>query len=203
MSPSLVVRFCETISCSVGCAAEQAEEVEESLRQVAGLAVEVERDRVLALGDFGLVGVAQERHVPEARDLPAEGFVEQDVFGRGTDPLLGADDVGDVHEVVVDDVSEVVGGEAVGLHEDLIVDVIVIEGDVAAEFVFECGGRGLWDFEADGVVAAFADVGGYLFGREFAVGAVVARGLLGGDLRLAHRFQLFGSFKRTVGVAGC
>ena len=72
--------------------------------------------------------------------LPAEGVVEQDVLGGGGDPLFGADDVGDVHEVVVDDVGEVVGGEAVGLHEDLVVDVVVVEGDVAAEFVAEGGG---------------------------------------------------------------
>ena len=32
-----------------------------------------------------------------------------------------------LHEVVVDDVGEVVGGEAVGLHEDLVVDVGVLE----------------------------------------------------------------------------
>ena len=83
--------------------------------------------------------------MPEARQLPAEGFVEEDVLGGGGDPLFGADDVGDLHEVVVDDVGEVVGGEAVGLHEDLIVDVVVIEGDVAAEFVAEGGSpaRGL------------------------------------------------------------
>jgi hypothetical protein len=77
--------------------------------------------------------------VPEARELPAEGLVEQDVLGRGGDPLFGADDVGDLHEVVVDDVGEVVGGEAVGLHQDLVVDVVVLEGDVAAELVAEGG----------------------------------------------------------------
>ncbi len=75
--------------------------------------------------------------MPEARELPAEGIVEQDVFRGGGDPLFGADDVGDLHEVIVDDVGEVIGGEAVGLHEDLIVDVGVLEGDVSAEFVAE------------------------------------------------------------------
>ena len=65
--------------------------------------------------------------MPEAGALPAEGLVEQDVLGGGGDPLLGADDVGDLHEVVVDDVGEVVGGEAVGLEQDLVVDVRVVE----------------------------------------------------------------------------
>ncbi len=80
--------------------------------------------------------------MPEARLLPAEGFVEEDVLGGRGDPLFGADDVGDLHEVIVDDVGEVVGGEAVGLHEDLIVDVVVVEGDVVAEFVAEGGFAG-------------------------------------------------------------
>ena len=75
--------------------------------------------------------------MPEARQLPAEGLVEQHVLGRGGDPLLGADDVGDLHEVVVDDVGEVVGREAVGLEQHLVVDVVVREGDVAAQLVAE------------------------------------------------------------------
>ncbi len=59
------------------------------------------------------------------------------MFWGGGDPLLGADDVGDLHEVVVDDVGEMVSGEAVGLHQHLVVDVRVLEGDVAAQFVAE------------------------------------------------------------------
>ncbi len=128
------------LPCGGGhAAAHEAEEVEQGLGQEAGLAVVDERDGIFALGDFGFVEVAEQRHVPEARELPAEGLVEQDVLGGGGDPLFGADDVGDAHEVVVDDVGEVVGGEAVGLHEDLVVDVVVGEVDVAAELVAEGG----------------------------------------------------------------
>ncbi len=130
--------------------AHEAEEVEQGLREEAGLTVEDEGDGVLALGDLALVGVAEKRHVPEAGALPTEGLVEKDVLGGGGDPLFGADDVGDAHEVIVDDVGEVVGGEAIGLEQDLIVDVVVIEGDVAAEFVAEGGTGVLGDAEADG-----------------------------------------------------
>ena len=97
--------------------------------------------------------------MPEARLRPAEGLIEQDVLGGGGDPLFGADDVGDAHEMVVDDVGEVVGGEAVGLHEDLIVDVIVVEGDVAAQLVAKGGGGVLRDLHADDVGSAFGQVG--------------------------------------------
>ena len=120
-------------------AAHEAEEVDHGFGEEAGLAVVDERDGIFALGDLGLVEIAQEWHVPEARQLPAEGLVEQDVLGRGGDPLLGADDVGDLHEVVVDDVGEMVSGEAVGLHEHLVVDVVVVEGDGVAKFVAEGG----------------------------------------------------------------
>ena len=136
-------------------AAHEAEEVEQRLGQEAGFAVVDEGDGILALGDFGLVEVAQQGHVPEARQLPAEGLVEQHVLGGGRDPLLGADDVGDLHEVVVDDVGEVIGGEAVGLEQDLVVDVVVGEGDGAAQLVAK-GCLSLdGDLEADDRRAAF------------------------------------------------
>ncbi len=61
--------------------------------------------------------------MPEARRLPAEGLVEQHVLRCRRNPFLGANDVGDTHEVIVDDVGEMVSREAVGLHEHLIVDV--------------------------------------------------------------------------------
>ena len=56
-------------------------------------------------------------------------------------------------------------GEAVGLEEDLVVDVVVGEGDVAAEFVAEAGFAGRGDLEADDVRPAFGFESGDLFGR--------------------------------------
>ena len=67
----------------------------------------------------------------EDRRLPAERLVEPEVLGRGRDPLLGADDVGDAHEVVVDDVGQVVGGQAVALEEHLVVAAGVREHHLA------------------------------------------------------------------------
>ena len=141
--------------------------------------------------------------MPEAGQRPAEGLVEQDVLGRGGDPLLGSDDVGDLHEVVVDDVGQMIGGEAVGLEQDLVVDIVMGEDDGAAELVAE-GGLALdGDFEADYAGAAFGLECGDLRGGEFAVRSVVTRGELGGDLRAAHGVQLFGGLEAAVGVAGC
>ena len=139
--------------------------------------------------------------MPEARPGPAEGLIEQDVLGRGGDPLLGADDVGDLHQVVVDDIGEVVGGEAVGLHEDLVVDVVVVEGDVAAELVAEGGGAFERDLHADDEGSSGVELGLDLLGGEVAAGAGIARGELGGHLLLAGGFELVGGAEAAVGGA--
>ncbi len=67
----------------------------------------------------------------KAWELPPECAVQQYVLRRRGDPLLGADDVCNLHEVIVDDIGEVIGGEAVRLQKNLIVDIVVFEGDVA------------------------------------------------------------------------
>ncbi len=101
---------------------QQREEVDQRLGQVALLLEPGEPGGgVLALGDLRLVGVAQQRHVGERRRGQAEPLVEQHVLGGRGDPLLAAHDVGDAHLVVVDDDGEVVGREAVGLEDHLVV----------------------------------------------------------------------------------
>lgn len=50
---------------------------------------------------------------------------------------LSADDVADLHEVVVDDVGQVVGREPVVFHDDLVVDCAVVEDDLAMHDVLE------------------------------------------------------------------
>ncbi len=47
-------------------------------------------------------------------DLPAKSLVEQHVPGHAGQPLVGAHDVRDLHEMVVHHVGQVVGGVAVG-----------------------------------------------------------------------------------------
>ncbi len=65
---SLSENFSATVAGAVGhAAAHEAEEVDHGFGEEAGLAVVDERDGVFALGDFGFVEIAQQRHVPEAR----------------------------------------------------------------------------------------------------------------------------------------
>ena len=139
--------------------------------------------------------------MPEARLLPAERLVEQDVLRRRRDPLFGADDIGDAHEVIVDDVGQVVGGEAVAFEQDLVVDVGVVEGDVAAQFVAEGGAGLLRDLEPNGVGFAGGELGVDLLGGEIAGMAAVFGRLFGGHLCFALGFELFGGLEGVVGGA--
>jgi hypothetical protein len=66
------------------------------------------------------------------RVFPAEGGVKVDVQGRAADPLVGAQDVADLHEVVVDDIGQVIGRQAVGLQQDGVGDLAVGHDDLAA-----------------------------------------------------------------------
>ena len=73
-------------------------------------------------------------------DLPAEGLIQQVIFG-GRGQVLGPPyHVGDAHEMVVHHVGEIIGGQAVGLEEDLVVQLGVVHGDVPVHRVVEGGG---------------------------------------------------------------
>ena len=73
-------------------------------------------------------------------DLPAEGLVQQVILGGGGQVLAAPDHMGDAHQVVVDDVGEVIGGQAVPLQQHLVVQRAVVHGDVAENGVVEGGG---------------------------------------------------------------
>ena len=141
-----------------GVPAQQGEEVYDSFGQVSGLAVArrnlarlgivpLEREYgesqavAVAFAQFALtVGFQQQRQVGKAGHgiFPAEGAVEQYMQrGRGQ-PLFAADDVRDEHQVVVDDVGQVVGGQVVGrLVEHLVVENRRVDGHLAADEVID------------------------------------------------------------------
>ena len=178
----------------------QRQEVHQRLGQVALLLEPGQpRPRVLPLRDLGLLLVAQQRHVREPRRLHPEPAVEQQVLRRRRDPLLAAHDVGDPHLVVVDDDGEVVGREAVGLEDHLVVRVR--RPGAAHDEVVE--------LELDVVGDEHPD---HRLGREprhtraFVPGeseaeAVVARRLLRALLLLAHLREPLGRAPAVVGLA--
>lgn len=57
----------------------------------------------------------------EARRRPVEGVIQGDVHGRGGHPFRAADDMGNVHKMVIHHVSKVIRWVSVGLDQDRII----------------------------------------------------------------------------------
>ena len=135
--------------------------------------------------------------------LPAEGLVELDVLGQRRDPLLGADDVGDPHQVVVHHVGEVVGGEAVGLEQHLVVDLGVVESRSRRAADRRRRSRRRRHREPDHVRLAGVDAVASASARVDAPAvAVVAELCLGGLLLGAELVEPLAGAEAGVGGAG-
>ena len=109
--------------------AEQREEVDHPLGDVALPLVFHHRGRAVPLAQALLVGAHDERHVRELRRRRAERLVEQHLLRRVRDVIVAADDVRDRHVDVVDDDRQVIGRMAVGAEDDEALDVLVVELD--------------------------------------------------------------------------
>ncbi len=141
-----------------GAPSEQREKVDYRLGQIARLAiagrhgtrrgvVPFERKHreaqtvAVALGELALaVGLEQQRQVHEVGACvgPSEGLVEKHMERSRGEPLLAAYHVGDLHQMVVHDIGEVIGGQVVGtLVEHLVVEYRRVDGHLAAEQVVD------------------------------------------------------------------
>ena len=70
-----------------------------------------------------------------------ERLVELNLPRRVGQMVVAANDVGDRHVDVVDDDAKIVGRRAVGAGDDQIVELAVVEDDIAFDQVFDYGGR--------------------------------------------------------------
>ena len=129
---------------SLGAPAQQGDVVGDNLGQIALGHQALKAGGAVALGELGhravLVLAHNQGQVDVGGNLPAEGFIQQVVLGGGGQVLAAPHHVGDVHQVVVDDVGEVVGGVAVRLEEHLVLDLLVLNGDGAEHRVLKGGG---------------------------------------------------------------
>ena len=133
----------EHLAVVTGIPAQQGEEVDHGLRQVTGLTVAagvltalgvvpVQREHgeaqavAVALAQLALaVRLEQQRQVNKCGHgvLPAEGLIQQHVQWCTGQPLLAADDMRHLHQVVINDVGQVIGGQIVGaLVEHLVIE---------------------------------------------------------------------------------
>ena len=108
--------------------------------------------------------------------------------------------MGDAHEVVVNDVGEVVGGQAVALDEHLVVQRGIFHGDVAEDGVVEGGSALLGDLLADDIGHAGVQLGLDLLRAQAGAAAVVLVDghALGHFLLLAVLFVAEAAVGRTL-----
>ena len=123
-----------------GRPAQQRHIVEDGLGEIA-LRLQILIGRItVALGHLVLGVPHHGGAVDIGRHVPAEGVVQKIVLGRGGQILAAPHHMGDAHEMIVDDVGEVVGGQTVPLQQHLIVQRAVLHGDVTEDGVVEGGG---------------------------------------------------------------
>ena len=136
-------------------------------------------------------------------DLPAEGLVQQVVLGGGGEVLAAPDHMGDAHEVIVHHVGEVVGGQAVPLQQHLVVQSLVLHGDVTEGHIVEGGGALVGDPLTDHVGLAGGQIGGHLFLAQIPAGIVrpvKLAGVLLGFRLLAEAVVGCALFHQQLGV---
>ena len=141
-----------------GVPAEECDEVHDSLGEVTALAVarghltrlgidpaqgEDREAKAIAVTLAELtvaLGLEEECQVSKAghRVTPAEGFVEKHVQRCAGQPLFATDDVGDAHQMVVDDVRQMVGRQVVStLVEHLVIEDGAIEGHATTDHIVD------------------------------------------------------------------
>ena len=105
--------------------------------------------------------------------FPAKGLIQQVVLGGGGQILAATDDMGNAHQVVVHHVCKVVGRHSVGLDEDLVVHLAVVDLNVAVDHIVKAGHARAGDLLADDIRVACFQMLPDLFRGQVAAAAVV------------------------------
>ena len=136
---------------------------------------------------------------------PAESLIEQHVERRAGQPFLATDDVGDLHQMVVDDVGEVIGGQFVGtLVEHFVVEDVALDDHVAANHVVDMHLPARFYLETDGILHAVGDEPVYfLLGKRERIAHLRARADVVLEVLdfVALGFQLLGCIESDVCLA--
>ena len=114
--------------------AEAEQIVEQRLGQDAELvAIGLDAERAVALGELGAVRAVDQRHVGVDRLGPAHRPDDGELAEGVVEMIVAADDVGDAHVVIVDHDRQHVGRRAVRAEQDEIVELAVLHGDPALD----------------------------------------------------------------------
>ena len=181
--------------------AEEGQEVDQGIGQVPHVAVLLDRRSAMALAHLLLVGAEDERYVGELRSFEAQGLVDDQLARRVGQVFFRADDVGDVHEGIVEDDAVVIDRDAIGFDDDEVADVVGIEGHVAADEVVQFNRFVLRRLDTDDMGTAFLEV---LFDRflgQVGTFAGVDRRFAFGQLSLFFCFQFFWRTETVISLA--
>ena len=124
-------------------------------------------------------------------------------------PLLPADHVRDLHQVIVDHIGQVIGGHSVTLEKHLVVELVAVELDVTPDQVGLFDHQILRHFKADHMRFAGSQQGrtrtsrqGQRIFESLAGEIVVGKGSAVHLCIGAQGIQLFGRIEGIIGVAG-
>ena len=96
-----------------------------------------------AFGKLMMLLIRNQRTVHIYRHLPPKRFIKPVIFGRGGKVLVSSHHMGDSHEMIIHNVSKIIGGISVGFDEDHVIQLRIVHGDVPVNFIMEgCGSLG-------------------------------------------------------------
>jgi hypothetical protein len=125
------------------------------------------------------------------------------MLGSRIDPLLAADHVRDTHQVVIDDVGQVIGRHAVGLEQDLRIDHVPVQVDVPAQQVIDTAAAGrLRHQHANHVGLAGGLTPGHLVFRQMQIRGLQGSAVAGLAARGAQGLELLGTSIADESLAG-
>ncbi|MNC26906.1 hypothetical protein D3C75_750570 [compost metagenome] len=121
------------------------------------------------------ISAHDKRQMYEYRGFPAEHAVQLHIQGGGGDILRAADHMGDIHQVVIHHIGQVVCRIAVRLDQNRILKLGVVDGDFAKHSVRIGRGAGQRILLADDIRQAFSQLGIHLcLGQAAAVTVIAA-----------------------------
>ena len=115
------------------------------------------------------VGFEQQRQVGELRHgvLPSEGAVKEHMEWGGRQPFLATDDMADLHQMVINDVRQMVGRQIVrGLVKHLVIEDIGVDDNLSADEIMHMHILIRLHLEADNVFLSLVNERLYLVSRH-------------------------------------
>ena len=205
--------------------AQESEEIHHGLGQITFLAISrgdfarlgvvpfegEDREAEFVAVAFGELAVADgleqkgKMHELRHRVAPAESFIEEHMQRSRREPFLAADHMTHLHQMVVDNIGEMVGGKVVGTFiKHLVVENVGVDGDFAADKVVDMNFAARLNEEADHILRAVVNEAFHLLGgkRERVAHLSAGRGVIlevrnGGACGL----EFLGSVESYVGTA--